>query len=328
MKRALNLLKFKKNNSSQQVSNSEGDWSVRVFYCSAATFLYVATFVCAQRPWGGLLIRLTASYLSLLGSFYAVQGSSPGRVDSSMSRFAEPYESKDNTQHAVSWQEGCDACGLKRRNLRTHHCKLCARCVSTFDHHCLFLNTCVGELNHARFYLFLSLNLAVCWYAWGVLGSPTSVLERNPTPPPPAPTSTSELLREGRLLLGFVLGALWCFLACLWIFQTWLVFAGMTGYECNRGSSKVKYFKGREVMDLPFSRGPVRNLWGLLQRDEAMNKYISWKQASETKLLDVEDGLGAGGSQQLQHWVLHPRKNIADVDLCENLWANKYYSCC
>lgn len=327
------MLKFKEDNIARiQVGQAETNGTVRAFYYSAAFFLYVATLVCAKshRPWGDF-VRLTAGYLCLLGSFYAVQGSNPGHVDSSMARFAESYECKDNTLHPVSWQEGCEICGVQRRNLRTHHCSRCSRCVSTFDHHCPFLNTCVGELNHARFYLFLSINLTVCWHAWCMVTTEAAGFVN-----PAGAETTSDVLREVRLMLGFVLGALWCFLICLWIFQTWLVLAGMTGYECNRGSSKVKYFKGREVMDLPFSQGPFWNLVSLVQRDECAKRYLSWysRWMTRTGTREEHDDIEQQGRQGFSSvsttfsWVLHPRKNIQDVELCENLWANKYYSCC
>ncbi|CRG99539.1 palmitoyltransferase, putative [Plasmodium relictum] len=39
--------------------------------------------------------------------------------------------------------------------LRTKHCKICKRCVRTFDHHCPWINNCVAENNRCFFLLYL-----------------------------------------------------------------------------------------------------------------------------------------------------------------------------
>jgi hypothetical protein len=52
-------------------------------------------------------------------------------------------------------------CSLCRGNRppRTHHCRLCGRCVQRFDHHCPWIGNCVHQRNHKFFVLFL---LYVC----------------------------------------------------------------------------------------------------------------------------------------------------------------------
>ncbi|KAF2075323.1 hypothetical protein CYY_003352 [Polysphondylium violaceum] len=46
---------------------------------------------------------------------------------------------------------------------KSHHCRICKRCVDTMDHHCPFISNCVGKANHHYFFLFLA------WTCIGVL---------------------------------------------------------------------------------------------------------------------------------------------------------------
>ncbi|NWR57000.1 ZDHC3 Palmitoyltransferase, partial [Bucorvus abyssinicus] len=44
----------------------------------------------------------------------------------------------------------CDCCEAFHPS-RTHHCRICHRCVCRMDHHCPWINNCVGELNQKYF---------------------------------------------------------------------------------------------------------------------------------------------------------------------------------
>ena len=39
--------------------------------------------------------------------------------------------------------------------IRAKHCKICKKCVTTFDHHCSWVGNCVGEKNKLLFLIFL-----------------------------------------------------------------------------------------------------------------------------------------------------------------------------
>ncbi|CAB4415873.1 unnamed protein product [Rhizophagus irregularis] len=48
----------------------------------------------------------------------------------------------------------CNKCDIDKPD-RTHHCRVCKKCISKMDHHCPWLNNCIGHRNQKYFYLFL-----------------------------------------------------------------------------------------------------------------------------------------------------------------------------
>jgi len=62
----------------------------------------------------------------------------------------------------------CSKCGFAPP-LRSHHCRICDKCVATFDHHCMMVDTCVGERNHCRFWWWLLAQSVCCWTSVGII---------------------------------------------------------------------------------------------------------------------------------------------------------------
>jgi len=52
------------------------------------------------------------------------------------------------------FKQVCVVCRLQRE-LRSHHCKECGRCVRRLDHHCPWIDNCVGLGNRRTFFCFL-----------------------------------------------------------------------------------------------------------------------------------------------------------------------------
>merc|ERR1719265_1983522 len=52
------------------------------------------------------------------------------------------------------FKQVCVVCRAKRE-MRSHHCKECGRCVSRLDHHCPWIDNCVGIGNQRCFFCFI-----------------------------------------------------------------------------------------------------------------------------------------------------------------------------
>ncbi|KAI0925493.1 hypothetical protein AcV5_008215 [Taiwanofungus camphoratus] len=62
----------------------------------------------------------------------------------------------------------CQRC-REMRPERSHHCRICNRCVLKYDHHCPWINQCVGLHNERHFVLFL-VYLVVSTFFYAVFG--------------------------------------------------------------------------------------------------------------------------------------------------------------
>lgn len=58
------------------------------------------------------------------------------------------------------FKQVCVVCRTKRE-MRSHHCKECGRCVQRLDHHCPWIDNCVGIGNQRCFYCFIMTLLAL-----------------------------------------------------------------------------------------------------------------------------------------------------------------------
>merc|ERR1719201_1910889 len=66
------------------------------------------------------------------------------------------------------FKQVCVVCRA-RREMRSHHCKECGRCVQRLDHHCPWINNCVGLGNQRSFYCFIILLFAAIVFFYYVV---------------------------------------------------------------------------------------------------------------------------------------------------------------
>jgi len=87
---------------------------------------------------------LICSFMTVLTHSYSMF-TDPGKVEPNLL----PTEVSTNNDELF-----CKKCN-KRRPARTHHCRICQRCVLKMDHHCPWVANCVGYNNQKYFYQFL-----------------------------------------------------------------------------------------------------------------------------------------------------------------------------
>ena len=52
---------------------------------------------------------------------------------------------------------------------RSHHCRICNRCIVRMDHHCPWMNNCIGANNQKHFMLFLFYTLIEAVYSLALI---------------------------------------------------------------------------------------------------------------------------------------------------------------
>ncbi|WOL18246.1 putative protein S-acyltransferase 15 [Canna indica] len=94
----------------------------------------------------GLLNSVIFTWLAFmcLFSFFAAVLSDPGGVPPS---FAPETEDPQKDGECLKY---CDKCSTYKPP-RTHHCRVCRRCVLKMDHHCVWISNCVGYANYKPF---------------------------------------------------------------------------------------------------------------------------------------------------------------------------------
>ncbi|PKA48439.1 putative S-acyltransferase [Apostasia shenzhenica] len=122
-------------------------------------FVYYATVFVFLEEWLGVnsslgttnAIIFSFSAFMCFVSFLAAVVTDPGGVPSSFGPELESPQSKVSRFLLCSSSvEYCDKC-CSYKPPRTHHCRVCKRCVLKMDHHCTWIGNCVGYANYKCF---------------------------------------------------------------------------------------------------------------------------------------------------------------------------------
>ncbi|XP_047316463.1 probable protein S-acyltransferase 16 [Impatiens glandulifera] len=122
---------------------------------AAIIYIYVSTVLVFVDQWFGLssspgiinAVAFTALALLCIYSYTIALFTDPGRVTSSFVPDVEDKLKEGDLKY-------CEKCSTFKPP-RTHHCRVCKRCVLRMDHHCIWMNNCVGYENYKTFFVFV-----------------------------------------------------------------------------------------------------------------------------------------------------------------------------
>ena len=141
--------------------------------------------------------------------------------------------------------------------LRARHCRMCQKCVSTYDHHCPWLGNCVGERNRKHFYIYLWLQQIQLIFAM-ILS--LRIIEQT-------------FGKISLILVSFFM----LFVVYLIVFHSYLAATNTTTWECLSWD-KISYLKlWPKKLGSPFNIGLKKNLRLYFCFNLTGDNYFVWR---------------------------------------------------
>lgn len=153
-------------------------FSLMSFVYYVTIFLLIDNWLGLQSSIGSLHALIFTFVASLcLFSFLVCILSDPGAIPSSYLPDVEENDSSDQEATKTGRnQRLCDKCSAYKPP-RTHHCRVCKKCVLRMDHHCVWINNCVGHRNYKPFFVLVFYATMACAYSLTVIIN--SVLQKD-----------------------------------------------------------------------------------------------------------------------------------------------------
>ncbi|KAJ3931040.1 MAG: DHHC palmitoyltransferase-domain-containing protein [Lentinula lateritia] len=237
------------------------------FFVGLAVILISAGTICffdvvmpsLAYPWLGGPICLLIAF-NLLVHYYLVVTTNPGFVEDLPQvagkgfLWATPRNmSKERPlMEGVRWSTElnvtkaeltkCRKCGQQKPE-RSHHCRICNRCVLKYDHHCpVRINQCVGLYNERHFVLFMAY-LCISTFCFCVLGYPQFFDALGLTfKVNPWPHHVPVLI----YIIEFILSGVLCFaVGIMLMFHLWTIGHGETSVESQDNEFYSRMAKNR-----------------------------------------------------------------------------------
>ncbi|XP_061347060.1 probable protein S-acyltransferase 15 isoform X1 [Gastrolobium bilobum] len=214
-------------------------------------FVFLDDWVGLQSSPGTLNFSIFTVFASLcLFSFFVCVFTDPGRVPSS---YVPDVEARTH-DFAKDRAEGkkCDKC-FAYKPPRTHHCRVCRRCILKMDHHCLWINNCVGYWNYKAFFAFTLYASVASAYSTVLFIS--CVLQKDWEP------IKGSSLKLFYVMYGLMVVALTITLSTLSGWHVYLILHNMSTIEYYEGNrAKWLAMKSGQSYRHPFNIGAYKNI--------------------------------------------------------------------
>ncbi|KAL3834143.1 hypothetical protein ACJIZ3_008879 [Penstemon smallii] len=249
-------------------------------------FVYYVTVFIFIEDWLGLQSStgsLNALILSLLVSLCVFSLmvcvlSDPGRVPPGYVPDVEENQGPDQEiKKSGTLQRRCDKCSVYKPP-RTHHCRVCKRCILRMDHHCIWINNCVGHRNYKAFLLLVFYACVASTYSAIIITSCTFLKEWD--------SVSSHSLKSFYISCGFMSVFLSLILGTLLLWHIYLTTHNMTTIEYH-DAKRAAWLAKKSGLSYhhPYDVGVYKNITLVLGPN-----MLKWM--CPTAVSHVKDGLG------------------------------------